>query len=109
MEPTRAIADFRKRIAHYEAIYEPLDFEGDEEELPGIKIIDCRRFVINKVRGYLPGRITQFVMSLHTSERTIYMTRHGQSEYVGSAAAAAAAAAAPGRGPAAVAARTLLL
>jgi len=37
--------------------------------------------VLNKIFGYLPGRIASFVMNLHTAPKTIYLTRHGQSEY----------------------------
>jgi hypothetical protein len=37
--------------------------------------------VLNKIFGYLPGRIASFVMNLHTSPKTIYLSRHGQSEY----------------------------
>lgn len=81
MDPNLAVKDFRERIRQYEKVYQTLDFAGDEKHLSGIKIIDSSQYIINRVRGYLPGRIAQFVMSLHTSKRAIYLSRHGQSEY----------------------------
>ena len=40
-----------------------------------------QQVVLNKIFGYLPGRIASFVMNLHTSPKTICLSRHGQSEY----------------------------
>ena len=95
-----AVADFKKRIAHYESVYEPLTDEGgpmvfqrDAEakdtgaqfthtNLSWIKLIDCgRQVVVNRIKGFLQGRIIQFLMNVHTMPRTIYLSRHGQSEY----------------------------
>ena len=97
-DEAKAVADFKKRIAHYESVYEPLDDEGgpmrhqgqtngDEaiavhSNLSWIKLIDCgRQVVVNRIKGFLQGRIVQFLMNVHTLPRTIYLSRHGQSEY----------------------------
>ena len=78
VSPEEAVADFRARIAHYERVYEPID----EEEYAFIKVIDVnRRMVLNRIRGYLPGRIVFFLMNLHIAPRRIWLTRHGQSLY----------------------------
>jgi hypothetical protein len=89
-----AVADFKRRIAHYEAVYEPLSDEGGpmsgrnashdftHRHLSWIKLIDCgRQVVVNRIKGFLQGRIIQFLMNVHTLPRTIYLSRHGQSEY----------------------------
>ena len=78
MGEDEAVTDFRKRLAFYAAGYEPLE----ENEGSWVKIIDVGRQVItNEITGYLPSRLVFFLMNLHISPRTIWLTRHGQSEY----------------------------
>jgi broad specificity phosphatase PhoE len=73
-----AFRDFKARIKHYESVYEPMD----EEDLSWIKLINCgRRVEINNIHGYLLGRIVQFLANMHNTVHSIYLTRHGQSEY----------------------------
>ena len=70
--------DFRQRIREYERRYETMD----EDNLSFIKLIDCgKRVEINRIHGYLLGRIVQFLSNLHAHTTSIYLTRHGQSEY----------------------------
>ena len=74
----RAYDDFRARIRKYEEVYEPME----EEHLSFIKLINCgRRVEINNIHGFLLGRIVQFLSNLHATHQTIYLSRHGQSEY----------------------------
>jgi hypothetical protein len=78
MDKEQAAADFLRRIAEYEKVYETLA----DKSLSWIKCIDSGRGIhVNNIRGYLPGRIMHFVNSLHTTKRVIYLSRHGQSEY----------------------------
>ena len=78
MPPEEAFRDFKARIKHYESVYEPMD----EEDLAWIKLINCgRRVEINNIHGYLLGRIVQFLANMHNTPHSIYLTRHGQSEY----------------------------
>jgi len=73
-----AYDDFRQRIREYERRYETMD----EDNLSFIKLIDCgKRVEINRIHGYLLGRIVQFLSNLHAHTTSIYLTRHGQSEY----------------------------
>jgi hypothetical protein len=56
--------------------------DWSHRNLSWIKLIDCgRQVVVNRIYGFLQVRVVQFVMSLNTSPKTIYLTRHGQSEY----------------------------
>lgn len=73
-----AVEDFRKRIQFYTNAYEPLqDAEGS-----WVKIIDVGRQVItNEITGYIPSRLVFFLMNLHIQPPTIWMTRHGQSQF----------------------------
>ncbi len=71
-----AVTDFRARIKHYEAAYEPID----DDSLSYIKVIDVgRQMVLNRIHGYVPGRIVNFLMNLHVLPRPIWLSRHGQS------------------------------
>jgi broad specificity phosphatase PhoE len=73
-----AYDDFRQRIREYERRYETMD----EDNLSFIKLIDCgKRVEINRIHGYLLGRIVQFLSNLHAHTTSIYLSRHGQSEY----------------------------
>lgn len=77
IDPEQAVTDFRARIAHYEAAYEPID----SDTMSFVKLIDVgARVEAQHVHGYVQGRITQFVMNLHITPRTIWLTRHGESE-----------------------------
>lgn len=78
MDPEEAVADFRARIAHYEKVYETLD-DGDGRY---IKIIDVgQKVVLNRVNGYLPGRLIPLLINLHIQPRPIWLTRHGESAF----------------------------
>jgi broad specificity phosphatase PhoE/predicted kinase len=76
IDPDQAVTDFRARIAHYEQAYEPID----STVASFVKLINVgKRVETQHVQGYIQGRITQFVMNLHITPRTIWLTRHGES------------------------------
>ena len=72
MEANAAVEDLRTRVAHYSDIYEQINQFDDESALAYIKVFECRKFVINNIRGYLPGRIVQFLTSLHMQARIVF-------------------------------------
>lgn len=79
---SEAIADFQQRINAYKDVYEMMGSNKDEENLSWVRVEDGGRFVaMNRIRGYLQGRICQLLSTLHTMSRPIYLTRHGQSQY----------------------------
>mmetsp|Transcript_40456 Transcript_40456/g.47340 ORF Transcript_40456/g.47340 Transcript_40456/m.47340 type:complete len:511 (+) Transcript_40456:71-1603(+) len=76
-DPEEAVKDFMERRERYKEVYaEVSDADGSY-----LKIINSRKFIANNIRGYLPLKIVHFIMNLHTLPRTIYLSRHGQSEY----------------------------
>jgi broad specificity phosphatase PhoE/predicted kinase len=78
IDPDAAVRDFRARIAHYAAVYEPVS----ESEGSYIKLIDVGRQVnVNQITGYLPARLVSFLVNLHNKPRHIWLTRHGQAEF----------------------------
>jgi broad specificity phosphatase PhoE/predicted kinase len=77
-DPEEAVRDFRMRIAHYEEAYETV---GDEEG-SYIKVIDVGDKVIaHQIEGYLPSRVVSFLLNAHIEPRSIWITRHGESEF----------------------------
>jgi broad specificity phosphatase PhoE len=78
----KAAEDFRNRIKEYEKVYESVSSSLDGEESSFIQIINQgSQIVMRNVRGYIESKIFSYLMNLHTGERPIYFTRHGESEY----------------------------
>ena len=78
VEADAALTDFRKRLAHYESVYEPLD----AEEGAFIRVVDRgRQVLLNAIDGYVPARIVFFLSNLQVTRRAIWLTRHGESEF----------------------------
>lgn len=78
VDPTVAVSDFRARIAHYARVYEPVD----ESEGSYVRIIDVgRKTETHRIQGYLPARLVYYLMNLHVRPRSIWLTRHGESEF----------------------------
>mmetsp|Transcript_63069 Transcript_63069/g.73785 ORF Transcript_63069/g.73785 Transcript_63069/m.73785 type:complete len:525 (-) Transcript_63069:249-1823(-) len=77
IDPDDAAKDFNERREQYKAVYEPLD----DRDGSYLTVFNYCKFMVNKVRGYLPLKVVHFIMNLHTLPRTFYLSRHGQSEY----------------------------
>jgi broad specificity phosphatase PhoE/predicted kinase len=76
----QAINDFKQRICHYEAQYETID-DVIDKDLSFIKIFNQgERFMVNHIRGHLESRVAYYLMNIHVLPRTIYITRHGETE-----------------------------
>uniref|UniRef100_A0A1I7XJP2 6PF2K domain-containing protein n=1 Tax=Heterorhabditis bacteriophora TaxID=37862 RepID=A0A1I7XJP2_HETBA len=81
MSAEQAKEDFMKRIDNYKRQYEPLD-EMYDNILSFIKVINAgRSFFVHNVLGHVQSRVVYFLMNIHLLPRSIYLTRHGQSEY----------------------------
>ncbi|NXQ26426.1 F26L bisphosphatase, partial [Alaudala cheleensis] len=60
-----AVADFLKRI----------------DGLSYIKIFDVGlRYLANRVQGHVQSRTVYYLMNIHVTPRTIYLSRHGESQ-----------------------------
>ena len=74
----QALADFGKRIAHYESQYETLG----EDEGAWVRLRNRgAQVVINRVYGYVVGKVVFFLSNLQVTNRPVWLTRHGQSVY----------------------------
>ncbi|KAB1258709.1 6-phosphofructo-2-kinase/fructose-2; 6-bisphosphatase 2 [Camelus dromedarius] len=51
-------------------------------DLSFIKVINVgQRFLVNKVQDYIQSKIVYYLMNIHVQPRTIYLCRHGESEF----------------------------
>lgn len=76
MGAAEAMADFRKRIAHYEQVYQTV---GQDEGI-FIRVEGRGRTVTShQARGWILGRIVSFLNNVQVTERPIWLTRHGES------------------------------
>ncbi|MCJ1338636.1 Fructose-2,6-bisphosphatase [Bachmanniomyces sp. S44760] len=79
-DPELAAQDFRNRIRNYEKVYETIG--EDEEDLTYVKLIDVgKHVIINQIKDYLQSRVVYYLMNLHIKPRSIWLSRHGESEY----------------------------
>ncbi|CAL4108178.1 unnamed protein product, partial [Meganyctiphanes norvegica] len=80
MNDEKAFEDFMLRISHYESIYQTID-ENLEDHLSFMKIFNAgQKVLIHKSEGNVQARIIYFFMNIHINPRTIYFSRHGESE-----------------------------
>lgn len=81
MNTDAALKDFLQRIEHYQEKYELLD-EEIEDKLSYMKIYNTgEKVVIHKHEGHIQSRIVYYLMNIHITPRTIYLTRHGESDH----------------------------
>lgn len=70
-----ALKDFLQRIEHYQERYQPLD-EIIENELSFMKIYNTgEKVIVHKHEGHVQARIVYYLMNIHITPRTIYLTR----------------------------------
>ncbi|EON67995.1 fructose-2,6-bisphosphatase [Coniosporium apollinis CBS 100218] len=79
-DPESAAQDFRNRIRNYERVYQTID--EDEFDLTYVKLIDVgKHVIINQIQDYLQSRVVYYLMNLHIRPRSIWLSRHGESQY----------------------------
>jgi 6-phosphofructo-2-kinase / fructose-2,6-biphosphatase 2 len=79
-DPEEAAQDFRNRIRNYEKVYETID--ESEKHLTYVKIINIgRRQVMNRIIEYSQSRLVYYLSNLHITPRSIWLSRHGESEF----------------------------
>ncbi|KAG9246470.1 6-phosphofructo-2-kinase-domain-containing protein [Calycina marina] len=81
-DPEEAAKDFRDRIRNYEKVYETIDDNGSENDLTYIKLLNVgKQCIINLIQDYLQSRVVYYLMNLHIKPRSIWLSRHGESEF----------------------------
>ncbi|XP_063743224.1 6-phosphofructo-2-kinase/fructose-2,6-bisphosphatase 1 isoform X3 [Eleginops maclovinus] len=75
-----AMKDFSRRIDCYKSSYMPIDDEKDRK-LSYIKIFNVgSRYLVNQIQDHIQSRIVYYLMNIHVTPRSIYLSRHGESE-----------------------------
>lgn len=75
MNMEAALSDFLQRIEHYQEKYQLLD-EEKEKQLSYMKIFNTgEKVVVHKHEGHIQSRIVYYLMNIHITPRTIYLTR----------------------------------
>lgn len=75
MNTDAVLRDFLLRIEHYQEKYELLN-EIKEKELSYMKIYNTgEKVVVHKHEGHIQSRIVYYLMNIHITPRTIYLTR----------------------------------
>lgn len=78
-DPQRVMDEIMAKVAFYAKDYETIPEDNNPQSF--IKIFDGgRKISINKITGYIPGRIVFFLMNLHVYARPVWLTRCGESE-----------------------------
>ncbi|XP_034119677.1 6-phosphofructo-2-kinase/fructose-2,6-bisphosphatase 1 isoform X2 [Drosophila albomicans] len=81
MNTELVVRDFLQRIEHYEERYQPID-EVAESHLSFMKVYNAgKKVVVYNNEGHVESRIVYYLMNIHITPRTIYLTRHGESEH----------------------------
>ncbi|KAL1851581.1 Fructose-2,6-bisphosphatase [Paecilomyces lecythidis] len=79
-DPEVAALDFRNRIRNYEKAYETID--EAEKHYTYVKLINVgSTVIINQIKDYLSSRLVYYIQNLHIRPRSIWLSRHGESEY----------------------------
>ncbi|THG99054.1 hypothetical protein EW026_g3229 [Hermanssonia centrifuga] len=70
--------DFLRRIKQYESVYETIT----EPHLSYLRIINVgNQVTLCHIHGYLQSRIAFYLMNLHLKPRSIFFSRHGESQF----------------------------
>ncbi|KAL0954593.1 hypothetical protein HGRIS_003553 [Hohenbuehelia grisea] len=70
--------DFLRRIAEYEKVYETIT----EPHLSYLRITNVgNQVTLSRINGYLQSRIAFYLMNLHLKPRSIFFSRHGESQF----------------------------
>lgn len=76
-----AASDFKRRIGYYEREIQPLD-DAEAAGCSYIKVIDGgKQLILHDIQGYLSGKIVGYLLNTHVGARTVYLSRHGESEW----------------------------
>lgn len=75
MNKDEVLVDFLKRIQHYQEKYQPLE-EEKEKHMSFMKIYNTgEKVLVHKHEGHVQARIVYYLMNIHITPRTIYLTR----------------------------------
>lgn len=79
--PETSLADFRKRVAHYEKAYEPLGKAEEERGLSFVSMTDAgRKMKTHLIRGFIASQTVEYLLNFNLARRQIWVSCTGESE-----------------------------
>jgi len=80
MDPAKARLDFLERVRAYEKRYETID-DDTEGDICYIKLFNVgQKVVMHRCTGYLMSQVGFYLSNIHITPRSIWLTRHGESD-----------------------------
>ncbi|KAL6948714.1 hypothetical protein ACO0QE_001187 [Hanseniaspora vineae] len=79
----QSLEDFENRLKQYRKAYQPVeDEEVEKYNVSYVKMIDVGKKVISyNIQGYLASQTIYYLLNFNLSDRQIWITRNGESEY----------------------------
>lgn len=79
----QSLEDFENRLKQYRKAYQPVeDEEVEKHNVSYVKMIDVGKKVISyNIQGYLASQTIYYLLNFNLSDRQIWITRNGESEY----------------------------
>ncbi|GMG20630.1 unnamed protein product [Ambrosiozyma monospora] len=86
MDRQLALDDFRNRLKNYEKVYETIDNDEEREnekfDIQYVKIINAGKKVVSyNISGFLSSQCVFFLLNFNLSDRQIWLTTNGESEF----------------------------
>ena len=76
------LRSYEQALGDYGRSFVTIQDDGSEDELSYVKLIDYGdKVVTNRIRGFLLMQIVKYLSHVHPKPRTVYLSRHGQSQY----------------------------
>ncbi|KAI0201944.1 6-phosphofructo-2-kinase-domain-containing protein [Astrocystis sublimbata] len=79
-DPEASLADFRRRVVHYEKAYESLGIAEENQGLSFVQMSDAgRKMNTHLIRGYIGSQICEYLLNFNLARRQIWLTCTGES------------------------------
>lgn len=77
------LEESRDLIANYQDHYVPIQMDQSEDQTPFIHLMNYnQKMVVNKMmRSFVGSQVCHFLSNLHPFQHTVYLARHGESEF----------------------------
>ncbi|KAI0393307.1 bifunctional 6-phosphofructo-2-kinase/fructose-2,6-bisphosphate 2-phosphatase [Xylariaceae sp. FL0594] len=80
-DPESSLADFRRRVAHYEKAYQPLGKAEEEKGLSFVSMTDAgRKMNTHLIRGFVASQTVEYLLNFNLARRQIWVSCTGESE-----------------------------
>ncbi|KAH8158439.1 hypothetical protein CIB48_g9804 [Xylaria polymorpha] len=79
-DPEASLADFRRRVEHYEKAYQPLGPVEEKQGLSFVQMTDAgRKMNTHLIRGYILSQIVEYLLNFNLARRQIWLSCNGES------------------------------